>query len=191
MVFSSLQVCNIVATTQLKSELDLAVLSQNYEFITNKPERKRRKCDEKQKNKFSGAVARFANPKSSCLLFPNGKIVCVGAKTMSDVKTTIDKVAKLVNAPLIISSEITVRNVVGTFSFGKELKLQNLYEKLRLHHKLSFEPELFPGIKIQVGPDNIIANVFRSGKVVVTGASSVAKLHKGFAKTTRLLYSVI
>ena len=97
---------------------------------------------------------------------------------MSDVKTTIDNIAKLVNAPLTISSEITVRNVVGTFRFGKELKLQNLYEKLRLHHKLSFEPELFPGIKIQVRLDNIIANVFLKGKVVVTGASSFAKLLK-------------
>ena len=191
MVFSSLQICNIVATTQVNTKIDLKLLCEKYDFIVNKPEKNHKRCNKKSTNKFSGAVARFQDPKSTCLLFSNGKIVCVGSKSTKEVKKTIDKLCKLILTPLVHESMINIQNVCGSFDYGQKMNLLDLYENLRQCQQVSFEPELFPGIKIEIGINNMIANVFRSGKVVITGASSIGKINIGYGRVVRIINSAM
>jgi len=70
---------NIVASANLGIELDLYHLGQKVPDIEYEPEQ------------FPGAILKLKNPKSSLLLFKNGKIICTGCRTEAEVKKSIKK----------------------------------------------------------------------------------------------------
>ncbi|MCL4411104.1 MAG: hypothetical protein M1559_00130 [Candidatus Marsarchaeota archaeon] len=75
---------NIVASTDLKVELDLYGLAKLSYDIDYEPEQ------------FPGAILKIHDPKSALLLFKNGKIICTGARTEADVKRSIDQAVDLI-----------------------------------------------------------------------------------------------
>ncbi|MCX7662107.1 MAG: hypothetical protein N2Z79_05445 [Candidatus Omnitrophica bacterium] len=68
---------NIVASANLGIELDLYSLGRKVPNIEYEPEQ------------FPGAILKLKEPKSSLLLFKNGKIICTGCKTEKEVKLAI------------------------------------------------------------------------------------------------------
>jgi transcription initiation factor TFIID TATA-box-binding protein len=70
---------NIVATTNLESTLNLIqiAMSLGFENVEYEPEA------------FPGLVYRMADPKVVLLLFGSGKMVCVGAREVNDIKNAV------------------------------------------------------------------------------------------------------
>ena len=73
---------NVVATDQITDKLDL----DNIAFDLRK--------SEYEPETFPGIVYRIYEPKASFLLFSSGKIVCAGAKKITDVKKAIKQLEK-------------------------------------------------------------------------------------------------
>lgn len=178
---SSLTVCNMTAVTDFNIKINLQQLADdNANFIKNKPVRKRRVP---ASNSFSGAVARFKDPKVTCLLFPNGKVVSVGAKCSEDISKTIDKLAILLHTAS--PSLITINNIVGSFSYGKKLNFQMVVEKFASINIRNIMAEDFPGLSLLVGPEKTMAIVFYSGKVIITGARDIIQLNAAYLTITK------
>ena len=74
---------NIVASAALSVELDLYTIASKIEDVEYEPEQ------------FPGAILKFPSPKTSLLLFKNGKIICTGGRSESDVETALNMAAKL------------------------------------------------------------------------------------------------
>ncbi|VVB65484.1 TATA-box-binding protein [Candidatus Gugararchaeum adminiculabundum] len=74
---------NIVASANLQVELDLYAIAQNVRNVEYEPEQ------------FPGAILKLVEPKSSLLLFKNGKIICTGAKSEADVKRALEQAIKI------------------------------------------------------------------------------------------------
>ena len=74
---------NIVAISDLGSELNLneVAMGLGLENIEYEPEQ------------FPGLVYRIKEPKVAMLLFGSGKIVCTGARQVSDVSVAVDKLS--------------------------------------------------------------------------------------------------
>ena len=72
---------NIVASTSFAEKLDLDIIAQSLEEAEYEPEQ------------FPGLVHRIKEPKVAMLLFSSGKIVCTGAKKVSDVSVAVDKLS--------------------------------------------------------------------------------------------------
>jgi transcription initiation factor TFIID TATA-box-binding protein len=68
---------NIVASANLGMELDLYTLGRKVPNIEYEPEQ------------FPGAILKQKHPKSSLLLFKNGKIICTGCRTEKEVRLAI------------------------------------------------------------------------------------------------------
>jgi transcription initiation factor TFIID TATA-box-binding protein len=64
---------NIVASAALNVELDLYAIAMEVDEVEYEPEQ------------FPGAILKLLNPKSSLLLFKNGKIICTGGKSEKEV----------------------------------------------------------------------------------------------------------
>jgi transcription initiation factor TFIID TATA-box-binding protein len=77
-----IKVENIVASTSFAEKLDLDMISQSLEETEYEPEQ------------FPGLVYRIKEPKVAMLLFGSGKIVCTGARKVSDVSVAVDKLSK-------------------------------------------------------------------------------------------------
>ena len=61
------------------------------------------------------------------------------------------KVLQLYLIPWGLSNKMQVRNMVGSFQIRLLLHLSNTYEKLRKQRFVGYEPELFTGMKAEVG----------------------------------------
>jgi len=84
MPHSEIKIQNIVATTQLGKDIDLTKLAKTLPNTEYNPE------------KFPGLVLRIKNPKASLLLFSNGKVVCTGTKSETELNQAIAQLDKII-----------------------------------------------------------------------------------------------
>ena len=82
-VKATFKIENIVASANLNVELDLYAIAQEVRDVEYEPEQ------------FPGAILKLKDPRSSLLLFKNGKIICTGCKNEAEVDYSINKAVKL------------------------------------------------------------------------------------------------
>ena len=75
---------NIVASANLAVELDLYGIAREVDNVEYEPEQ------------FPGAILKLKEPKTSLLLFKNGKLICTGAKSAAEVEQAINKAYNLI-----------------------------------------------------------------------------------------------
>jgi transcription initiation factor TFIID TATA-box-binding protein len=150
---------NVVASTGIGQELDLQSVAMDLEGADYDPEQ------------FPGLVYRTQSPKSAALIFRSGKIVCTGAKSTDDVHESLrivfDKLRDL-NIQVEDDPEIIVQNIVTSADLGKTLNLNAIAIGLGLE-KIEYEPEQFPGLVYRLDEPDVVALLFGSGKLVITG----------------------
>nr|BAS01966.1 TATA binding protein of transcription factor IID [Amorphochlora amoebiformis] len=155
---------NVVCTVDLNTVLDLkkiALKAKNTEF---------------NPKKFHALVIRSREPKATALIFKSGKMVCTGTKTENEAKEATLKFLKVIKQAGFSSAKIKVsiqkknfevRNVVATCDFKKSIKLETVMFAYR--NQCMYEPEIFPGLIFRPEKSKIVAIMFLTGKVVITG----------------------
>jgi transcription initiation factor TFIID TATA-box-binding protein len=76
---------------------------------------------------------------------------------------------------MLDNPEIRIENVVATSTIGAELNLNAIALAL---DGAEYEPEQFPGIVYRIKDPKTATLIFRSGKIVCTGAKSAAAVKK-------------
>ncbi|PSP57525.1 TATA-box-binding protein [Halobacteriales archaeon QH_7_66_36] len=150
---------NVVASTGIGQELDLQSVAMDLEGADYDPEQ------------FPGLVYRTQEPKSAALIFRSGKIVCTGAKSTDDVHQSLRIVfGKLrdLNIKVEDEPEIVVQNIVTSADLGVNLNLNAIAIGLGLEN-IEYEPEQFPGLVYRLDDPDVVALLFGSGKLVITG----------------------
>lgn len=74
---------------------------------------------------------------------------------------------------------ITIQNIVASTSLEKDIPLIKLAEALP---NTEYNPEQFPGLVMRIKEPKTSALIFSSGKVVCTGAKSMAKVKESIKK---------
>lgn len=138
--------------------------------------------------RFHGLVMRLREPRTTALIFQNGKIVCTGAKSEQDALLASKKFARIVQKlgfnVCFIDIKLTfifvyfqikfenfkIQNLVATCDLRFPIKLENL--SLMHGQFCSYEPELFPGIIYRMIKPHLCLLIFVNGKVVFTGSKS-------------------
>src|SRR2546428_677945 len=121
--------------------------------------------------RLPGLIYRIKEPKTAILLFRSGKVVCTGAKSLENVKTAIDLVAKQIEAAGISikkNPEIEVQNIVATSDLGAPLDLNAVAITLG-PGAVEYEPEQFPGLVYRIDEPKVVLLMFGSGKVAPGG----------------------
>lgn len=77
---------------------------------------------------------------------------------------------------------IQVENIVASGSFGCELNLQAIVQAL---DGAEYEPEQFPGVIYRLRKPKTTVLIFRSGKVVCTGARDLEQVEQTISKIGR------
>ena len=155
-----IQIVNIVVSTALEKDIPLEKMAATLPNTEYNPEQ------------FPGLVLRIKDPKTSALIFSSGKVVCTGARTLSDVDLSIKSIIKSLkkmNINVTITPEITVQNIVASGSIGMALNLNFLGLKLP---NTEYEPEQFPGLVYKLPAAKATFLLFSNGKIVCTGTKS-------------------
>ncbi|WP_396613421.1 TATA-box-binding protein (plasmid) [Haloferax sp. S1W] len=164
-VVESIEIQNVVASTGIEQELDLKSLSLDMAGTEYNPDN------------FPGLVYRTSDPKSACLVFRSGKIVCTGADSVDGVHAALDILFEELSGlgiPLPDEPVITVQNIVSSADLRSNLNLNALAIGLGLED-VEYEPEQFPGLVYRLEEPSVVVLMFGSGKVVITGAKEVAQ----------------
>lgn len=154
---------NIVATIHLSEKLDIENLAEVLLDVKYDPD------------EFKGLSLHFDDPKAIVFIFPTGKIVCTGAKSIDDIEVLMLKtIAKLedVGIPVTDEPEVEIQNVVISSELDVELNLENI-AKNPLLENAEYNPDEFPGLVYKINESKIVLLIFSSGKVVCTGASKL------------------
>ena len=160
----SIHIENVVASTGIDQELDLQTVAMDLEGADYDPEQ------------FPGLVYRTTDPKSAALIFRSGKIVCTGAKSTDAVHEALHMVfdeLRALEIPIEDDPEITVQNIVTSADLGADLNLNAIAIGLGLEN-IEYEPEQFPGLVYRIDDPDVVALLFGSGKLVITGGKEPA-----------------
>ncbi|WP_160135389.1 TATA-box-binding protein [Halococcus salsus] len=79
---------------------------------------------------------------------------------------------------------LEIQNVVASSAIGQEIDLEALAMDLE---GVDFDPEEFPGLIYRIEEPHATALIFRSGKIVCTGANSVDGVHEALASVFETL----
>ena len=131
--------------------------------------------------KFAAMTIRISNPKTTALTFGSGNMVCTGSKNLTESLIACRKYARLLqNAGIkVCFQNFHVQNIVASVAVGYPLKLNQLAAEHGPY--VSYEPSLFPGAVLRVENPKVVFLLFRSGKIVVTGAKKIEEIKRAFA----------
>ncbi len=152
-----IEVQNIVAFVDLKTELDLERLAFELPDSEYDPDR------------FPALIVKFKEPKISFLVFRNGKMNCTGADDISKIEAGVAKLVKqLRDLGIEIKKDpkITVTNVVATVDLGIVMNLDEIALNIE---NVEYEPEQFPGLVYKPYDSTVSVLIFGTGKLVVAG----------------------
>ena len=156
---TTISIENVVASTGIGQELDLQSVAMDLEGADYDPEQ------------FPGLVYRTQSPKSAALIFRSGKIVCTGANSTEAVHESLDIVfdkLRDLQIPVDDEPDVTVQNIVTSADLGTDLNLNAIAIGLGLEN-IEYEPEQFPGLVYRLDDPDVVALLFGSGKLVITG----------------------
>jgi|SRR5665648_10754 len=162
MTTPTIKIENIVASMDLEEKFDLEHI---YAALDNA---------DYDKKKFPGLVYRLKDPKTAFLLFASGKANCTGAKSIESVDRAIEKLtADLQKLGYKVNSkpDYVVQNIVAAADIGTELNLNAIAIGVGLEY-VEYEPEVFPGLVYRITTPKVVVLIFRSGKLVITGAKT-------------------
>ncbi|MDI6825906.1 MAG: TATA-box-binding protein [Candidatus Aenigmarchaeota archaeon] len=82
---------------------------------------------------------------------------------------------------------VKIENIVASATFAIRIPLEKIVEHLE---GTEYEPEQFPGLVYRVKDPRAAMLIFSSGKIVCTGARSIADVRKAIEKVARMIKSL-
>lgn len=168
---------NVVATFNLGVDhLDLRAIALRKPFIEYNPQ------------KFAAATIRIREPRTTALAFASGNMVCTGAKTETEARLAGRKYVRILQKHGIPVSfrNFKIQNIVASAEIPHCLKLMELSRAYGPY--VSYEPDLFPGLVFRTTAPKLVFLLFRSGKIVITGARCREEIESTF---TSLFYGIV
>jgi len=96
------------------------------------------------RKKFAALTLRFKSPKTTCLVFASGRIVCTGGNTMAAARLSVLQACRMVNEcgyPDARVKDFAVQNIASAYKFRAiDLDLERLF--LAYQAQTSYEPEV-------------------------------------------------
>ncbi len=165
-VVNNIKVHNVVASGAFDKKVPLSRLSAGLKRTEYEPEQ------------FPGLVYRLENPKAAALIFNSGKIVCTGTKSVDQAHEAVANLLKDIqklDIDVTDINDLTIQNMVASTCFNKELNLNKIAFDLE---GTEYEPEQFPGLVYRMESPKVVFLLFKSGKVICTGAKSHDMIEK-------------
>jgi transcription initiation factor TFIID TATA-box-binding protein len=167
--YTSLKIENIVASGVIADEIDLAEISEKVDG-----------CELNTK-RFPGAVYRIDNPKMASLIFSSGKVVLTGIRNEESLGIGLAKVLaslKEAGVKILDVPRVAVTNIVCSYDIGRFINLNRVVATLSLE-AIEYEPEQFPGLVYRIKDPKIVALLFSSGKIILTGGKNLDDVKRG------------
>lgn len=169
---------NMVSGITLDQEIDLEKLTTKAKGLEYNPK------------KFPGVVYRVREPKLAMLIFASGKVICTGARSKKDINAAVEAlVKKLKEGGIKVKKEpqVEVQNIVASAKLDLQVNLDMLAMECI---NTEYEPEQFPGLVFRLDEPKTVMLIFRSGKIIITGAKKPGEADIAAEKTKEMVMEV-
>jgi TATA-box binding protein (TBP) (component of TFIID and TFIIIB) len=119
-------------------------------------------------------LMRIRTPQTTAIIFPSGKINCVGAKSEADAYKAARRYCRILQKikPKVKLANYRVVNVLASCSLPFTVEIRRLaYEHQR---NCSYEPEMNAGAVFRLQHLSVTATIFNSGKINMTAPCVLA-----------------
>jgi TATA-box binding protein (TBP) (component of TFIID and TFIIIB) len=169
---TAFKVVNVVATAALDCSIDLDSLRERFpRRVIHNPEI------------YGGRVAYFKskNMEGKVSIFPTGKMISIGTKSVEKARRELNFVAKNLNASL--KTKPKIQSIVATADFETSIDLESFLSNIQREKSFHaiYEPEQFPGaiIKFPINDESeATILLFSSGKLVSAGLTTLELIRK-------------
>jgi transcription initiation factor TFIID TATA-box-binding protein len=179
--YDSLKIENIVASGVIADEINLAEIAEKIEG-----------CELNTK-RFPGAVYRIDEPKMASLIFSSGKVVLTGIRNESALQEGLEIILeslKKAGVKTLDIPKVAVTNIVCSYDIGKFINLNRVVATLSLE-AIEYEPEQFPGLVYRIKDPKIVALLFSSGKIILTGGKNLENVRNGLNFLEKRLETIL
>ena len=179
--YESLKIENIVASGVIADSIDLVDVSKKIPS-----------CELNTK-RFPGAVYRIEKPKIASLIFSSGKVVLTGIRnkeSLTEGLGLIIKSLKEAGVDTYDEPKVAITNIVCSYDIGKYINLNKVVITLNLEN-IEYEPEQFPGLVYRIKDPKIVALLFSSGKIILTGGKNLEDIKRGLDFLEQKLESIM
>jgi len=171
------EVVNVVASGSLGVELDLEAIASDLDSIVDY-----------DPDKYPGAYFRFGDSDPLITLYRTGKYIITGASSKEEAHSIREEFLSILSGEKILPSTeddwFQLQNYVCMSEVGENLNLSALAIGLGLE-VTEYEPEQFPGLVYRPTEHECVLLVFGSGKVIITGATSIQAAEEAFNSLQR------
>jgi len=173
--YVSLRIVNVVATADLKQQVDIHAIAKLPYTIHDS-------------EIYGGRVTYLKTPTMSgkVTIFPSGKLISIGTKSPKEAQQDLHETMETLNDADFIKAIVLntrVRNLVAVTMVSEISSL----EEIASFSGAIYEPEQFPGVILKTDNTNATYLIFQSGKVVISGTSSIEELNKAKSELWHLL----
>lgn len=168
---------NVICSFHLRSDIDLKAVAFKARNAEYNP------------RKVNAVVLRFRSPRSTALVYSNGKVMVTGSRSESEALISCKKVSKIIykiGNENVRFSNFQIENIVASTDVRFPVRLEGMAYEHR--QSCSYEPELFPGLVYRLLEPKISLLVFVSGKVVITGGRNRSDIITAFKSIFPVLY---
>ena len=179
--YESLKIENIVASGVIADFIDLAEVAKKVDH-----------CELNTK-RFPGAVFRIEDPKSASLIFSSGKVVLTGIRDKESLDTGLAIIVRSLKEAGVKTYDmprVAITNIVCSYDMGKYINLNRVVITLNLEN-IEYEPEQFPGLVYRIHDPKIVALLFSSGKIILTGGKNMEDIKRGLDLLEQKLESIM
>jgi transcription initiation factor TFIID TATA-box-binding protein len=179
--YDTLKIENIVASGAIADSIDLVEISS-----------KIKNCELNTK-RFPGAVFRIESPKIASLIFSSGKVVLTGIRDKQSLKDGLDLIIQSMKEAGVETYDeprVAITNIVCSYDLGKYINLNKVVITLNLEN-IEYEPEQFPGLVYRIKDPKIVALLFSSGKIILTGGKNLEDIKRGLEFLEHKLGSIM
>jgi transcription initiation factor TFIID TATA-box-binding protein len=155
---------NVVAQSETGVKFNLQQLANNLENIEYEPA------------SFPGLIYHAKDPDCAVIFFNNGKIVFTGIKSPEGINKVMNKLngeLKELGFEIPGSPDIVIQNIVTSYELNKLLNLNSIAITLG-KERAEYEPEKFEGLVYRNHDPSVSTLLFRSGKIICTGARNLS-----------------
>jgi len=169
-----LEIVNVVGSGSIGEEVNLEVLASSVEdsIVKYDPE------------KYPGLYLRFDEDGPLTTLYRTGKFIITGGSSVDSLEERRDKFLNFLDdlgiVDLPIDDDFFVQNIVAVGQIDQQVNLNALAIGLGLEDT-EYEPEQFPGLVYRPDASDVVCLLFSSGKVVITGSTSVRQSKESFS----------
>jgi len=168
---------NMVACITLDTDLDLKKIAKEVPGVENP-------------KSFPGLIYRLKDLKVAFLIFRTGKLICSGSRTRANIDAALEiLLQKLRKAGVRLRGKpkVEVVNMVSSASMDFKVNLDTIALE---SWNVEYEPEQFPGLVYRLDDLNTVMLIFRSGKIIITGATSKKQAEQAAEKTKEMVLSL-